>query len=227
MISSLKFIGNKEDYRKNFKLCREDKIGESNFGRIYKAKNLINDKIYAVKVFHSVRSMDLFMLNLIEVFELFRNGLTKNTIALNLHQIFAWIDEPSIDNIDECKEIEINLAIAIDYCNGGSLEEVINSLRNTKKKISNSLLEDYTQKLIFGINQLIFETKDYHKNIKPSNILINNDNFKIKNFKTCQLFSSSEFTIKKVIIINKIIIKYFFFVIFHWLNFIFCSYFFN
>ena len=200
MSSNLKLLGNKNDFRENFKLDAKHKLGEGSFGKVYKAKNLNDDKIYAVKVFNGVSTMDQFMYNMMEVMGLMRIGSTQNQATINIHQIFAWIDKVSNDIIEGSNESEMVLAITIDYCDGGSLKSLIESHRDQNKKLPNDLLEDYARKLILGFSGLISESKLHHRDIKPDNILIDKNNVKIVDFNTCKVLSSSKNTLLVVII---------------------------
>ena len=92
---NLKFMGYfKSDFDENFKVSDNNIIGEGNSGIVYKLKNLIDGKIYAVKMFKYVETIQCFMSNLQEVFALLRVGMLENPNVIKLRQVFCWSEEP-------------------------------------------------------------------------------------------------------------------------------------
>ena len=172
----LKFMGFEAEFNENYDLQSGSIIGKGAIGKVYKVKNKKDNIFYAVKKSEAF-TIEEFMLNLNEVFGLLRIGVMKNQHVVNLHQIFAWTSEENL----------MVLAIVIDYCDGGSLREIITKARKNKKKELDVNVEKMAKDLISGFGKLVTESKLHHRDIKPDNILIKDGKAKICDFNICKL----------------------------------------
>ena len=186
--SNLKFIGFEEDFNETYNFEDSLLLGTGGSGKVFKVKNKKDKKDYAIKIFTGVETIEEFMLNLNEVFGLLRIGIVNNQYVINMHQIFVWTEKST-----KMKVNQMVLAIVMDYCNGGSLKDLIKEARkNNNKELEEIFLEKLTKELISGFDKLITDSKLHHRDIKPDNILFKDGKVKICDFDVCKLLSSAK-----------------------------------
>ncbi len=135
-----------DNISEKYRLSIYSELVEISKEKIYIVKSSLDDKIYIKKLLES-----------------------KN------RPIYEKIKGLSISNIPKIYEIislEEKLVIIEEYINGSSLEEILSK----EKTISKAKVVQYTLDLIDILENLHLSTPPIiHKDIKPSNIMINND----------------------------------------------------
>lgn len=139
-----------------------------------KIKQLIDDKggdMHNMTIESAKRSLE-------EEIKLFEH-LNKNNYE-NCNNIVKKLDTDKIDkNILASNE----KYLALEYCNGGNLEDYV-----FKKKYS---IKDVLQQIFNGL-EFLYKCKVIHLNLKPENILVNNENNK-------DIFKITDFGVSKIV----------------------------
>ena len=171
-ITSGKFLNNSKIDNKIFDFSNYSLIkliGKGSFGEIYLSKNLLDKKLYAIKILNKKKIKKIFgNLNLIYN-EINIHSKLKHKNIIELHYIY-----------EDKKEIKM----VMDYCAKGNLYSII-------KKYPNGLSEKLSYKYFIQIlNAIYFLHKNnvIHRDIKPENILIDKNN----NLKLCDFGYSIE-----------------------------------
>ena len=137
-----------------------DLIGEGGFGKTYKVFNKENNEIYVIKQI-SLKDKDLEKI------------LKEAEILSSIHN----------DNIVKYFESFIDdkyFYIVMEYCQGLDLKKYINKYKKEKnnKRINPNVIYKYIIDICKGLNE-IHANNVIHRDIKPDNLLITEDN-KIK-----------------------------------------------
>ena len=138
------------------------KIGEGQFGMVYKATDQNTDEVYAVK------------------------AITKSKVNANskLRKLFdtemavmSMIDHPNVLHLHEYLETTNNYYLVIQFCNNGDLEGHV--------KKNNFLGEEesvyFLMQIMNGFKEL-HKHKIMHRDFKLANIFLNDDNIIIGDF---------------------------------------------
>lgn len=148
----------------------QELLGEGQYGKVYKALNLRTNNLVAIKVV----KVDKFA----EVPKL--EEFTMNEI-----QTLARINNPYIIKFLEMLKTKNHYYFVYEYCNGGTLEDIINSQRTLPEhealKIFKQILAAFTS--IVGNNIM-------HRDLKPANILLHNGQVKLADFGFCKALAS-------------------------------------
>ena len=158
----------------NYKLIEE--IGSGQYGKVYRGEHIKTGDNYAIKCisldkYRRVPKLDEF---------------TKNEIS-----VLSKLVHKNIVRFYEKLNTANNIYMIYEYCNGGTLEELIYKNNN----ISMDTILDYFNQLIEGFRAIARENI-LHRDIKPSNILIHNGSIiKIADFGFCKsLFGELDMT---------------------------------
>lgn len=128
------------------------KIGTGAFGNVYKAKNVIDEKDYAIKIMK-----------------------TDNKDVLNECRILAGLDHRNIVRYHCVWMEKNNLYLQMELCDTTLKEHCLNRLKITRRDMY------YFIDILMGLNYL--HNRDIiHRDLKSSNILINNGVAKICDF---------------------------------------------
>ena len=186
---SLPFVGFKQDFLLTYDLKRDDtkSLGSSNKANVYKAKNLKNGNYYAIKVFKKISKIEQEIFPLIEIFGLLKSSCNDKTI--NLYQIFIWNDNNETNGINE---INIQLVIVTEFCEGGNLDRLFKYKRLNKRKFKVEELDRIAIDLIDTLYNLIHKYKMNHRDIKPSNIFIKEGKIKLGDFDVAKLSEEAQ-----------------------------------
>lgn len=151
-----------------------EKIGEGGMGIVYKAKCSILNRLVAIKILKFELSMDENFIN--------RFKREANSIASLSH--------PNIVNIyDVGSENNINF-IVMEYVNGGTLKSVIK--KDFKLSIKQTL--DIASQIAKAL-EYAHKNKIVHRDIKPDNILVSEDNIvKLTDFGIAKVADSATLT---------------------------------
>ena len=144
--------------KKNF--MNYETIGEGRFGKICFCVKLSGAERYTVKIFNKLTEKK------------------KKRITNNLERIYK------LDHKNILKAIEVNendmieefgdLSILYESVNSRSVDEIMKEFGGFDEK----LLKIYIKQILEGLKYL-HENKIYHKNLKPTNILVDEGNIKI------------------------------------------------
>ena len=141
-------------YKKNF--MKGEFIGSGRFGEIYSGLNISNGEIVTIKIYNNISEMQ-------------KNKIINNLDVLNKlnHQnIIKVISLNEGDFYDE----NGNLQIIYESINSNNVEEIIKKYGSLDEKV----IQIYVKQLLEGLKYL-HENKIFHKNLKPSNILVDKD----------------------------------------------------
>lgn len=143
-----------------------EKIGQGQYGNVYKAENRKTHQHYAVKVMNVEKFKHTPKLS----------EFTNNEIA-----ILSKISHPNIIKFIEMLRTANNYYLVYEYCNGGTLAEHI--------KEKGKLTEPETLKIFAQLKSAFKELYDeniLHRDLKPTNILFHNGIIKLADFGFCK-----------------------------------------
>ena len=141
-------------HKKNF--MKGKLIGEGRFGKVYSGLCISSGEIITIKIYNNISDLQI-------------NKIINNLdilYKLNHNNLIKAIPLKDGDNYDEYGEFTI-LYESIDSKN---VEELIKNFGSLEEKI----IQMYIKQLLEGLKYL-HENKIYHKNLKPSNILVDVD----------------------------------------------------
>lgn len=145
----------------------EEFIGNGSFGYVFKIKRISDNEIFAVKT----------------IPEGFASQDVMKSFYNEINQALKVRGENLIEYIyvhDGSKFPDLPLYIIMEYANNGTLEALLKGRNNRNELFSNEQLKNIFLQLIGGMK--IINEKLIHRDIKPDNILISNDIFKITDF---------------------------------------------
>ena len=140
-------------------------LGRGSFGRVYKVRLKLNNKIYAMKVLNK----ELLMMKKQIKYAQAEANILKNS------------DHPFMLSMSFSFQTPTNLYMVIDYCSGGDLSIVITQ--------QNYFTEDqtrfYVAELVLAIENL-HQMKVFYRDLKPENILLDHEgHIKLADFGLC------------------------------------------
>ncbi len=147
-----------------------DELGRGAFGSVYKGKNRNTNEIVAIKLVNVQKLLDQYKTN-----EIVKAIGREVNILLNLTN---GSDNPFIVKIYDCCKIENHVYIVLEFCDGGSLEDV-------QEKRNGRLKEKDAKTIMFQIIQglLAIHNKGIaHRDLKPENIFVKGKYFKLGDF---------------------------------------------
>ncbi|KRX01572.1 Protein kinase-like domain [Pseudocohnilembus persalinus] len=141
-------------------------VGSGSYGKVYKARNMKNDEIVAVKVIPLQK---------------FKEVPKLSEFTMNEIQTLSKIDNQHVVKFLEMLKTTNNMYLVYEFCNGQTLEDEI------KKK--NFLSEEqslcYLSQMLFAFRPLA-QKNILHRDLKPSNILFQDGVLKIADFGFCK-----------------------------------------
>jgi serine/threonine protein kinase len=141
------FVSSKVDPETEFDLI--ELIGQGNYGKVYKALHKKTGKIYAAKI------ANIGTCNEIESFKKEINVLSQCDSPYIVHYFGSYIKNYQI-------------WIILEYCDGGSLLELINIL---PKSLNEEQIASLVNMMLLGLN-FLHENKKIHRDVKTGNILL-------------------------------------------------------
>ena len=145
----------------------KEPIGYGSFSIIYKGFKVANhnepQKTVAIK----------------QITKIIDNKYFKNEISL-----MKGLDHPNILKFIDVIKSKGTIYIILEYCNGGDLSKYISS-DNTNNN------NRYFSQILSGLEYL-YENNILHRDIKPQNILIHNNDIKISDFGFAKAFEKNE-----------------------------------
>ena len=131
----------------------EEKLGSGGSGRVFKAKNIVSNKTFAVKVIPKSIPHEKSLQREIQFL---------STLQSRKH--ITKIQEKPIHQ-DE------HVFLILEYCNGGTLLDYANSILSKDKYICIPKIQEITSGIAEGIKEM-HRVNITHRDIKPENILI-------------------------------------------------------
>lgn len=140
-----------------------DPIGYGSFSIIYKGYRYSDRSPVAIKLITKIVDPKYFQ---------------------NEVKIMQQVEHPNILKLYKVIRKEGKIYLIIEYCNGGDLSNYI-------QKNCNTFDNRYFYQILDGLEYL-YNNQILHRDIKPQNILIHNDNVKISDFGFAKSFEKSE-----------------------------------
>lgn len=145
----------------------EERIGGGGFSSVFRIKKVENGEHYALKTFSSDFADKTEL-------ESFKNEVSKamQVESDNTVKYLFFNDGETYS--------ELPPYIIMEYCNGGTLEEYIENIKNTERNITSGDLKKIFSQLISGMEAI--NNKVIHRDIKLKNILLKDGIIKIGDF---------------------------------------------
>lgn len=151
-------------------------IGSGQYGKVYKAMNMKTNQVFAVK------SIKL---------DKFRIVPKLHEFTINEVQTLSRINNPNIVKFVEMLRTSNNVYLIYEYCNNGTLDELIKHRKYLPEREALSILAQ-----LLNAFRTLQQENILHRDVKPSNILINDGSMiKLADFGFCKtLLSQQELT---------------------------------
>ncbi|KAL4449910.1 hypothetical protein ABPG74_015029 [Tetrahymena malaccensis] len=151
----------------NYLIDSNSILGSGQYGNVYKGYEINNyGRLFAIKETLLSRknvNLDTFT--------------KKKEAAIREINSLKELNHPNIIRFINAKKTDKHLYLIMEYCSGGSLEKFIEENRPEEREC----LYLFSQ-IINAFKYLIKEKKRRHGDIKPANILLNNEQIKIADF---------------------------------------------
>lgn len=145
-------------------------LGSGAFGDVFLAKNVIDNKKYAIKELNKEK--------------LCRNGISTNFIKREI-EIHSKLDHPYITQLINFEEDEEKFSLILEYAKNGTL---FSKIRKMKNGFSEDTAFKYFIQTCSAVN-FLHKNKLAHRDLKPENLLIDeNFNIKLTDFGWCDYF---------------------------------------
>lgn len=135
-----------------------EKLGEGAFGAAYKVMNIQDNKVCVIK-----------QINIKD-----RKKEELESIKKEANILSSLNSEYVVKYYDSFKDKE-SFNIVMEYCEGLDLRNFINDHRESKKKISETLIFYFVLDICFGLKE-IHKKNLIHRDLKPDNLFITGDN---------------------------------------------------
>ncbi|GMH67657.1 hypothetical protein TL16_g04737, partial [Triparma laevis f. inornata] len=138
-------------------------LGEGSFGAVYKAENLHQPRIVAVKVISNT------------------NNESETEKAMMEIEILSYCDSPFIVGYFDCflrknTTVSSELWIVMEFCSGGSVSDLLErSSQAAGESLSEAVIRAVAASVILGLQYLHSAVKTVHRDIKCGNILMTAD----------------------------------------------------
>lgn len=151
------------------------KLGSGGFGTVYLAEDTFLKTLRALKIPHGIASQS-------------EKILQESILQSKL------LDHPNIVKLLTVDIIDRTLIMVMEYVNGTDLEKLIDEQDHLKINIALK----YFKQILSALN-FAHKYKVIHRDIRPSNILINeNDDIKITDFGTSKLLNEKRYATTKI-----------------------------
>ena len=142
-------------------------LGKGSYGEVYKVRNNNTNKKYLMKTI-GTKKVDQAM---------FQNeiALMKKINTLSSPYLVKYITS-------YVREKELEYIIIVEYCNGGSLKDIIDNYKKRGECIPEAIILRFVKQILLGIRAL-HNNNIIHKDLKPENIFVDsNENLKLFDF---------------------------------------------
>lgn len=152
--------------------CLEQVIGEGEFGKVYRAVNEKTDQVVAIKVIR---------------IEKFKMSPKLEEFTINEIQTLSKIEDTThIVKFIEILKTANNYYFVYEFCNGGTLEQEIKQSGHFSENKSLAYFGDLLKAF-----KMLIKRNIMHRDVKPSNILLNNGILKLADFGFCKPLKDS------------------------------------
>ena len=151
-------------------------IGSGAFGYVYKIRKKIDNSIWALKTIHPIYNNEQ------DIKAILNEG--RNALKIRNENVISYIyfhDGTKFNNLPPY--------IIMEYANGGNLNDFIDTNKGSQKYIENSVLILMFRQLINGMKAI--NNCLVHRDIKPLNILFNDNVLKITDFGLSKIVNQS------------------------------------
>lgn len=145
-------------------------LGSGAFGDVYLARNIIDNKKYAIKELNKEK--------------LCKNGISTNFIKREI-EIHSKLDHPYITQLINFEEDNEKFSLILEFAKNGTL---FSKIRKMKNGFSEDTAFKYFIQTCSAVN-FLHKNKLAHRDLKPENLLIDeNFNIKLTDFGWCDYF---------------------------------------
>ncbi|CAD8075624.1 unnamed protein product [Paramecium sonneborni] len=145
----------------NYQFSFKAKLGKGAYGTVYAGRNIIDNKIVALKIVDK---------------KILQTDYASQLIASEI-EIMKLIEDKNIVRLIDVLQSVNNTYIVTEFCNGGDLREYLKRRKQIPENDAINVLKD----LLHGIKALL-KIGIIHRDIKPANIMIQDGIFKITDF---------------------------------------------
>jgi eukaryotic-like serine/threonine-protein kinase len=145
----------------------KDFLGNGSFGDVYKINKRDNNEVFALKTIHASFPSHNVLKSFVNEGNLALGILHENVIK------YYYFHDGSVHNT-------LPPYIIMEFAEDGNLQEKLQSRVISKSYFSNDELTSIFSQLINGMDAI--NKKLIHRDIKPDNVLISNDTYKITDF---------------------------------------------
>jgi len=151
-------------------------LGQGSYGKVYKVRNKSTGEECVMKIINT-KKIDQAM---------FQNKVTdmEKINTLSSPYLVKYITS-------YIREEKLQYAIIMEYCSGGSLEEIIEKYKKKRENIPEDTVLKFMKQILLGLMAL-HKNKILHKNLKPETILVDSEgNLKLSDIGTSKQLSGS------------------------------------
>ncbi|CAD8074619.1 unnamed protein product [Paramecium primaurelia] len=145
----------------NYQFSFKAKLGKGAYGTVYAGRNIIDNKIVALKIVDK---------------KILQTDYASQLIASEI-EIMKLIEDKNIVRLIDVLQSVNNTYIITEFCSGGDLREYLKKRKQIPENDAINVLKD----LLHGIKALL-KIGIIHRDIKPANIMIHDGIFKITDF---------------------------------------------
>ncbi|CAD8087916.1 unnamed protein product [Paramecium sonneborni] len=145
----------------NYQFSFKAKLGKGAYGTVYAGRNIVDNKIVALKIVDK---------------KILQTDYASQLIASEI-EIMKLIEDKNIVRLIDVLQSVNNTYIITEFCNGGDLREYLKKRKTIPENDAINVLKD----LLHGIKALL-KIGIIHRDIKPANIMIQDTLFKITDF---------------------------------------------
>ncbi|CAK79528.1 unnamed protein product (macronuclear) [Paramecium tetraurelia] len=145
----------------NYQFSFKAKLGKGAYGTVYGGRNIVDNKIVALKIVDK---------------KILLTDYASQLIASEI-EIMKLIEDKNIVRLIDVLQSVNNTYIITEFCNGGDLREYLKKRKSIPENDAINVLKD----LLHGIKALL-KIGIIHRDIKPANIMIHDGVFKITDF---------------------------------------------
>jgi serine/threonine protein kinase len=159
-------------------------INHGQFGHVFVAKDKTDNELYAIKVINK-RKLE-------------RANISSK--ASREYEVLARLNHPNIIKIFDVFQSKSSLNLVLEYCDMGTLEDMIIQARKNKFFFEENIIKNILQSLcdVFIYTQQTIKQKDnmcfVYRDMKPANILIKNKLIKLGDFGQARFFTEFDTT---------------------------------
>ena len=161
----------------NTEYVESEQLGEGCYGRVYEVKNNSTGEEYAMKKISTKKIDQAMFQNEVALMEKINNLSSPYLVKY----IKSYVREEKFEYM-----------IIMEYCSGGSLENIIENYKKREEYIPEDMILKFMKQILLGVMTL-HKNKILHRDLNPDNILFDsNNNLKLSDFGISkQLYDSS------------------------------------